>query len=186
MKYSAIYDQLMDKARQRGRPEGYCEKHHIVPKCLGGGNEKSNLVFLTAKEHFMAHKLLVRIYSLNKGDWYALIAMGRIQEFKTRIFASEREKAYEIRRGFKYTEESRMKMSASAKRRGPQKNSEATQFGKRPAWNKGLKGFRAGYTHSEETRAKMRAAMLRIGHKPPSRKGFRKNTKDTTLTEAMP
>ena len=185
MNYSIIYDQLMEKARQRGRPEGYCEKHHIVPKCLGGGNEKSNLVFLTAKEHFMAHKLLVRIHPLNKGVWYALIAMGRIHEFKTRIFASERKRAYGIRRGFKYSEESRKKMSESAKRRGPQKNGEKTQFGNKPPWNKGLKGFRKGYIHSEETRAKLRAAMLRIGHKPPPYKGS-KRQQDNTSTEAMP
>lgn len=186
MNYGVIYDSLMERARQRGKPEGYYEKHHVLPKCLGGGNEKANLVFLTAKEHFMAHKLLVRIHPLNKGVWYALIAMGRIHEFKTRIFASERKRAYEIRRGYRYTDEARKKMSESAKKRGVQKNSKATQFGKRPPWNKGLKGFRKGYTHSEETRAKMRAAMLRIGHKPPSRKGFRKNNQDTTLTEAMP
>lgn len=134
----------------------------------------------------MAHKLLVRIHPEVRGVWLALILMGRLTEYKSKIYDSERKKASEARKGFKYTKEARMKMSESAKRRGPQKNSEATQFGKIPPWNKGLKGFRAGYTHSEETRAKMRAAMLRIGHKPPSRKGFRKNNQDTTLTEAMP
>lgn len=186
MNYGVIYDSLMERARQRGKPEGYCEKHHVLPKCLGGSNEKSNLVFLTAKEHFMAHKLLVRMYPEVRGIWLALILMGRLTEYKSKIYASERKRASEARKGFKYTEEAKKKMSASAKRRGTQRNSEATQFGKVPAWNKGLKGFRKGYTHSEETRAKMRAAMLRIGHKPPSRKGFRKNHQDTTLTEAMP
>jgi hypothetical protein len=42
-------------------PVGYCEKHHILPKCLGGSNDKLNLVQLTAREHFICHLLLVKI-----------------------------------------------------------------------------------------------------------------------------
>lgn len=38
--------------------EGYCEVHHIVPKSLGGTNEKSNLVSLTARQHYIAHWML--------------------------------------------------------------------------------------------------------------------------------
>lgn len=170
MNYKAVYDRLMSRARERGRPDGYCERHHVVPKCLGGTNQEDNLVFLTAKEHFMAHKLLVRMHPSVKGVWYALIAMGRLLEFKPRIVASERAKAAEMRKGFKYTDEARKKMSDSAKKRGVQKNSEATQFGKKPAWNKGLSGEKShhyGRKRSPETRAKMRETMLSLGIKPP-------------------
>lgn len=38
---------------------GYCEKHHIIPKSLGGSNAKCNTVFLSAKDHFRCHQLLV-------------------------------------------------------------------------------------------------------------------------------
>ena len=44
--------------------EDYCERHHIVPKCMGGEpktlswERHPNVVWLTAKEHFIAHKLL--------------------------------------------------------------------------------------------------------------------------------
>lgn len=38
---------------------GYCEKHHIIPKSLGGNNNRENLVFLSAKDHFKCHQLLV-------------------------------------------------------------------------------------------------------------------------------
>lgn len=38
----------------------YVEQHHIIPKSLGGTNDKSNLVFLTAREHCIAHLLLCR------------------------------------------------------------------------------------------------------------------------------
>ena len=37
---------------------GICEKHHIIPKCFGGSNKKDNLIYLYAREHFIAHKLL--------------------------------------------------------------------------------------------------------------------------------
>ena len=45
---------------------GRLEVHHIVPKCLGGSNKKENLVELTAREHFICHRLLCEIYPKNK------------------------------------------------------------------------------------------------------------------------
>lgn len=39
----------------------YLESHHIIPKCLGGNNDKSNLVLLTAREHFIVHILLLKM-----------------------------------------------------------------------------------------------------------------------------
>ena len=42
------------------------ENHHILPKCFGGINDESNRVFLTPREHFVAHKLLVYIYEGTK------------------------------------------------------------------------------------------------------------------------
>jgi hypothetical protein len=40
----------------------FYERHHILPKSIGGGNEESNLVLLTPREHFICHLLLVEIY----------------------------------------------------------------------------------------------------------------------------
>jgi hypothetical protein len=123
---------------------------------MGGADTKDNLVRLTAKEHFMAHKLLVRMHPEVRGLWLALVAMGRIPDFKARVFASERTKAAEMRRGFKYSDAAKQKMSESAKRRGP--NGAATTFKKGGVpWNAGMKAFRAGYSHTTETRAKMTA-----------------------------
>ena len=45
----------------------YCEEHHIVPRSLGGYDTKENLVLLTAREHFVAHLLLAKIYLTEKG-----------------------------------------------------------------------------------------------------------------------
>ena len=38
----------------------YHERHHILPKCLGGTDDKENLIDLYAKEHFIAHQLLAK------------------------------------------------------------------------------------------------------------------------------
>jgi hypothetical protein len=59
-KYSRWYYALIKKAQSRTAVEGYTEKHHIIPHCLGGAKRKHNLVVLTAREHFVAHCLLTR------------------------------------------------------------------------------------------------------------------------------
>jgi hypothetical protein len=58
-KYSRYYSALILKAQSRNLDETiYTEKHHIVPRSFGGKNNNSNLVKLTAKEHYIAHALL--------------------------------------------------------------------------------------------------------------------------------
>jgi hypothetical protein len=53
----------------------YSEKHHIVPKCLGGSNRKENIVRLTPEEHYVAHQLLVRMYPGHAGLVFAVKMM---------------------------------------------------------------------------------------------------------------
>lgn len=74
MNYQKIYNQLIERAQNRIL-EGYKEKHHILPRCLGGSNDKENLVELTAREHFLCHMLLCEIYPNNAKLWYALFLM---------------------------------------------------------------------------------------------------------------
>jgi 5-methylcytosine-specific restriction endonuclease McrA len=63
MNYQKIYDAIIEKARLRDKFEGYYEKHHIIPRSLGGLDTQENLVKLIFKEHFICHRLLTRIYS---------------------------------------------------------------------------------------------------------------------------
>ena len=58
MNYEKIYRELTN----RDSRAKYTEIHHIIPKCMGGTDDKSNLVKLTAREHYIAHKLLTKIY----------------------------------------------------------------------------------------------------------------------------
>jgi len=65
MNYLKIYNQLITKRVSEPYPKdtpGGREKHHILPKSMGGKNIKSNLVYLSTREHFVAHMLLAKIY----------------------------------------------------------------------------------------------------------------------------
>lgn len=65
MNYKKIYDNLISKGRNRVL-NCHVERHHIIPKCMGGTDDKENLVELTPEEHYVAHQLLVKIYPKNK------------------------------------------------------------------------------------------------------------------------
>lgn len=77
MNYQKIYDDICKRGQERELPkEIYTEKHHIVPRCLGGGNEKENITKLTAKEHYLVHLILCRkLYPNNPKLWYAMHRM---------------------------------------------------------------------------------------------------------------
>lgn len=67
MNYQWHYDQLMITRKNRIPENGkYYEKHHIVPKSMGGDNSTDNIAILTAREHFLAHWLLWLTYRNRK------------------------------------------------------------------------------------------------------------------------
>lgn len=65
MDYRKHYNALIERSKNRKLYE-YSESHHIIPKCMGGSDDKDNLVTLTPEEHYLAHQLLVKIYPDNK------------------------------------------------------------------------------------------------------------------------
>lgn len=75
MNYRKIYNSIIERAKTRTLTEGiYTEDHHFIPKCMGG----IETVPLTAKEHFICHHLLTKIYPSNRGLWFALKMMCTI------------------------------------------------------------------------------------------------------------
>jgi NUMOD3 motif len=91
MNYFLLYQRLIANAKARVCPHGYVERHHVLPKALGGSDDSSNLVALTAKEHFLAHVLLAKIHG---GDmWLPVI---RMKTFKDGTKANSR--LYEMAR----------------------------------------------------------------------------------------
>ena len=86
MNYKKIYDSLCTK--KRDRRGCYVEDHHIIPRCMGGSNNKKNIVSLSYREHFLAHWLLCKIYSRHSGIHYAFSCMLRKQPTGERILTS--------------------------------------------------------------------------------------------------
>jgi len=64
-KYTKWYSAIITNCKMRVKPNVYTESHHILPRSLGGTDAAENLVHLTAREHFIAHLLLAKMY---KGD----------------------------------------------------------------------------------------------------------------------
>jgi hypothetical protein len=57
-KYLRWYMRLMQSAKARTLLIGYVEEHHMLPRSMGGQDNKENLVRLSAREHYIAHLLL--------------------------------------------------------------------------------------------------------------------------------
>jgi hypothetical protein len=95
-KYTLWYNAIIERAQTRVI-DGYTEKHHIQPRSLGGSNDKDNLVDLTAREHFICHWLLTKIYTgeAKSKMIYALNGMKRSNEFAQRYETAITSRVYE-------------------------------------------------------------------------------------------
>lgn len=65
MNYLKQYIKLIKKARVTNQ-EGYCERHHVFPKSIFGDN--NFIIKLTARQHYIAHALLEKIYIKRYGN----------------------------------------------------------------------------------------------------------------------
>jgi hypothetical protein len=72
MNYKQIYDNIINY-RLDNPLNGYTERHHILPRSLGGNDDKSNLVDLSAREHYICHLLLTKIYTKGSQEYYKMI-----------------------------------------------------------------------------------------------------------------
>ena len=131
MDYARIYSQLMHRGKLRVCVDGYSERHHILPRCMGGSNDSSNLVALTAREHFLAHMLLGKIHG--GVLWHAVTIMSDDGRINSRLFDIAR-KGLSTRMlgntntlGRKAPDFERQHMSAIRKGKPGRKQSEATK-----------------------------------------------------------
>lgn len=63
MDYKRIYAEFIkDRREKESTLTGYVERHHIVPRCLGGDDDPDNLVNLAPEDHYFAHLLLAKIH----------------------------------------------------------------------------------------------------------------------------
>ena len=90
-KYDQWYAAITENAKTRNL-SGYTEKHHIMPTSVGGADIAANKVKLTAREHFICHWLLTKIYVSGKEHYKMLAALRGMrrenknqQRYKTKI-----------------------------------------------------------------------------------------------------
>lgn len=137
MNYQRVYDQIIDRAKNRIL-EGYLEEHHIIPKCLGGSNDKNNLVKLTAREHFICHFLLINMYPNETKLQYAFwlmcniknshqsdryIPSSRLYEYGKQLHSNNMKRRKGIKQGPR-SQETREKISNSKKGKSVPKTQE--------------------------------------------------------------
>jgi hypothetical protein len=161
MNYENIYNQIVERARNRVL-DSYTERHHIIPRCIGGTDAKENLVDLTAREHFICHRLLVNIHPDNNKLKFALWAMCNMKSRRqsryvpsSKIYESIKLEVIKIisekKKGVKLTEEHKRKTSETLKgRKRPQEVVDKIH----------KKRLESGWKHSEETRNKMTGRTL--------------------------
>lgn len=181
-RYSLIYWQLIDRARDRIL-EGYCERHHVVPRSLGGDDENTNIVALTAREHFICHRLLVKMtegrdrQKMSLALWTMARTRRRRIRITSRVFERLRKDSASILREMQkgkprgsFSDEHRSKISSAL-----------TEFYSDPANREANRIRSTGKRHSAETRAKMSKDRQGQGKGMPSSKGMlgKKHTEET-------
>jgi len=182
-KYTKYYNNIIERAKSRVLPkEIYFEKHHIIPRSMGGSNLATNLVKLTAKEHRFVHLLLPKMTidpAHTKSMWYALWMMLRTKN-KDQFRKISKGRAFELsklqvaafssqlHRGKIVSEETKQKLSNKAKgRTSPNKGKSMSEEQKQKlsiahkgktisqeSIDKTIES-RKWYTHSEETKKKI-------------------------------
>lgn len=140
MNYQKHYDLLIARAQARSRPEGYVERHHILPRCMGGGNAPANIAVLTAREHFIAHLLLVRCYPEITGLVYAAHRLAHAGKVRSRTYSWLRTKHAQV----------------TSERMKGQKHSCGRVM--KPEQKEKLRAANLGKKHTSETRARIAAA----------------------------
>ena len=166
MNYQWHYDQLIITRKSRIKEDGaYYERHHIIPRSMRGDDSEENLIFLTAREHFIAHWLLWRIHR-NRQMAYAFRMMCNKNRTSSRVYAE----SVEAIRLLGHTEETKLRMSKSHKGKiftdEHKKNIAKAQSGKtmsdeqRQKVSDFMKGntHSLGYKHTPEAIEKIRDA----------------------------
>lgn len=187
MNYKNIHDNIINKAKSENRKKLnkddenfiYYEKHHILPKCLGGLDNKNNLILLTAKEHFLIHKILNILHPDSRGLFYGYRTMSLLkkQNRDYKIGAREYERIKIIFNfynsgenhpnskkkginhpsfGKKLSSETKQKISQARKGKYKGENSPWWGVKKSEEHIKKLSESRKGRKASEETKLKMR------------------------------
>ena len=169
-KYTRTYYRLINRAHTR-QLDDYKERHHIIPQSMGGNNKKENLVYLTAREHFICHWLLIKMTSgSDKAKMLYALNMMRVKndlqerystKITSRVYENYRKELSELisktnkgrtpwnKGGVEITDEHRKNLRSAALNRPPKRQSSIDKW----------RESRSGYKDSEETRLKKSLAL---------------------------
>jgi hypothetical protein len=151
MNHALTYSKLIANAKIRVCVNGYVERHHILPKALGGSDDSSNIVALTAREHFIAHFLLAKMYGGSM--WHAVTMMSKDRKMNSRLFEAARKQlslkmlGNQMTLGRVASKEEKEKMSVARRGMVGRVQSDATKHK--------LSVINSGKVLSEETRNKI-------------------------------
>lgn len=167
-KYTRIYYLIINRAKFRTLVD-YKERHHIIPKSIGGTNDADNLVDLTAREHFICHRLLPKMTTgiAKQKMTFAAWALTMRNQHREKIKISSRtyqflkeERAKQLR-GKPISEESKQRLRlanigkpCSAEKREKIRKSNIGKIQSNETKQKRALS-RTGLKHSDETRRKM-------------------------------
>lgn len=172
-KYSKYYINLIE-SRRNVSIDGYRERHHIIPKSLGGTNSKDNIINLTAREHFIAHLLLVK--ATKNTSHYSKMAFAL-----TRLVHGNKKNYTLNSRTYQYIREINSIESSIRSKKAWDSKSEF----EKEKWKNKYKGENNpmyGKTHSQNTRQKIAIqAKKRLSDKENHPMYGKSHTEDTKI-----
>jgi len=167
MNYREHYRRLIKRARNRVL-EGYSERHHVKPRCLGGEDKLRNIIRLTPEEHYVGHQLLVKMYpgntslvhaawmmstnqnGMRSNKYYGWLRRLHSKAMSDRVISADTRMRMSVaQRGRILSDEHRAKLKASHKGMAGKKQS--------PEHRANWSASRMGHSVSKETRAKISA-----------------------------
>ncbi len=170
MNYKKHYDILIERAKNRIL-DGYLEEHHIIPRCLGGSNDKSNLAKLTPEEHFVAHQLLIKIHPGVPGLVYAVRMMCFGDNRNNKWYGWLKREYSKSRVNYKHSDDTKKKISESRKGvathttahtvETKRKISESVKSGRTKEMNRAHSVKMSGRKLSEEHKKKIKESRMR-------------------------
>lgn len=96
MDYQKIYDEfILNRRGIENSISGYFERHHIIPRAIGGTDSPENIINLKPEDHFFSHLLLAKIHGGKMWAPIAFMVGGKRKNWKP--CKSRREYAWAVR-----------------------------------------------------------------------------------------
>ena len=163
MTYKEKYYEIINTGLKEKPENVYTEKHHIIPRsvCILLDKSQENLIYLTAKNHFLAHYYIWKWFKdeLHEKKWarsmcYALYRMKR-QLMKSNDIERLSDLYEEVRREFSKVQSEEMKGEKNGMY-GKHHNENTKQKMRENHYDcRGKKNPFYGKKHTEETRNKI-------------------------------